>query len=93
MVSLRASTQAWREVLRTSSALMHAFEAAGDFGDLSPREYDVLRALAEGPHTGCRLGALAEETYLPQPSMSGWWSVWSAGGWCSAGPAPPTGVR
>lgn len=70
MASVRASAQAWREVLRTSTALLHEFEASGDFGDLSAREYDVLRALAEGPVEGYRLGVLADETYLPQPSMS-----------------------
>lgn len=72
--SARAAQEAWREVLRTSSALLRRFETAGDFGELSTREYDVLRALAELPSSsssgGLRLGALAEATYLPQPSMS-----------------------
>ncbi len=71
---LRATTTAWRELLRTSTELMRWFEETGDFGDLTVREYDVLRALAESRDGdgdgGARLGRLAEVTYLPQPSMS-----------------------
>lgn len=71
---VRVAQEAWRELLRTSTVLLRDFEAAGDFGELSVREYDVLRALAESGGAdacgGLRLGALAEATYLPQPSMS-----------------------
>lgn len=67
---LRTAEAAWSEVLRTSHALLRQFEAAGDFGELSTREYDVLRALADAGGQGLRLGALAEAVYLPQPSMS-----------------------
>lgn len=75
---VRVAQEAWRELLRTSTVLLRDFEAAGDFGELSVREYDVLRALAESGGSagradacgGLRLGALAEATYLPQPSMS-----------------------
>lgn len=49
---LRTATEAWRELLRTSHALLRDFEEAGDFGPLSNREYDVLRALAEDRGAG-----------------------------------------
>ncbi|ACQ79980.1 transcriptional regulator, MarR family [Beutenbergia cavernae DSM 12333] len=70
MSSMRASAQAWESLLRAQSGLMRAFEADGDFAPLSPREYDVLLQLAEAGPDGLRLGDLAEQTLLPQPSMS-----------------------
>lgn len=70
MTSLRTAELAWREVLRASTSLMRTFEEQGDFGGLAPREYDVLRALAETDDGEARLGILASVTYLPQPSMS-----------------------
>ena len=46
---------AWRELFGVQSMLLRRFEAAGDFGELSPREYDVLLVLAEAGE-GLRLG-------------------------------------
>lgn len=65
----REATAAWRELFGVQSMLLRSFEAAGDFGDLSPREYDVLLVLAEAGE-GLRLGEMASRTFLPQPSMS-----------------------
>lgn len=70
MTSARTAERAWREVLRASTSLLRTFEEQGDFDGLSPREYDVLRALAETDDGEARLGVLASVTYLPQPSMS-----------------------
>lgn len=70
MTSRAAATRAWSELLRTSTLLMRRYERAGDFGDLAPREYDVLLSLAESDGEEARLGQLAEESSLPQPSMS-----------------------
>lgn len=69
MSSPREATVAWRELFGVQSQLMRQFEANGDFGDLSPREYDVLLVLAEAGE-GLRLGDVAARTFLPQPSMS-----------------------
>lgn len=70
MTSLRTAERAWREILRTAMSQLRAFEDGGDFGGLSTREYDVLRALSETENGEARLGWLAGATYLPQPSMS-----------------------
>lgn len=67
--SARQATAAWRELFGVQSLLMRQFESAGDFGELSPREYDVLLVLAEADE-GLRLGEMALRTFLPQPSMS-----------------------
>ena len=65
----RVATAAWRELFGVQSMLLRRFEAAGDFGELSPREYDVLLVPAEAGE-GLRLGDMASRTFLPQPSMS-----------------------
>ena len=69
MTNRREATAAWRELFGVQSMLLRQFEAAGDFGGLSPREYDVLLVLAEAGE-GLRLGDVASRTFLPQPSMS-----------------------
>ncbi|PWD49454.1 MarR family transcriptional regulator [Serinibacter arcticus] len=70
MTSRAAATRAWSELLRTSTLLMRRYETQGDFGDLAPREYDVLLSLAESDGDEARLGQLAQSSSLPQPSMS-----------------------
>lgn len=59
----RLAHDAWREVLVTATDFMRQFELAGDFGDLTSREYDVLRALAEqaGPLGGGVVRGRSEE--------------------------------
>ncbi|GMA30928.1 MarR family winged helix-turn-helix transcriptional regulator [Litorihabitans aurantiacus] len=70
MTSRAGATRAWSEILRTSTLLMRRFEQAGDFGELAPREYDVLLSLAESDREEARVGFLASSSSLPQPSMS-----------------------
>lgn len=89
--SVRSAERAWRELLRTSTALLREFEERGDFEGLSIREYDVLRALAETRDGEARLGALAQVTYLPQPSMSRLVERMEGSGLVSRCPAPQDG--
>lgn len=89
--SLRTSSAAWREILRTSHTLLRQFEEAGDFAPATVREYDVLLALAESPGREARLGALATDTSLPQPTMSRLVERMERSGWVSRCPSPQDG--
>lgn len=66
----RAANNAWEALWRTHNALLHQFQADDIWQQVSMREYDVLYTLASAPNQSLRLGELAEQTLMPQPSIS-----------------------
>src|SRR4051794_30712915 len=67
--SVRLANESWEALFRAQATLMREFEFQGDWGDLLPREYGVLHALA-GATDGLRITQLIEDALLTQAGVS-----------------------
>ena len=65
----RLANEAWEALFRAQATLAREFEQAGDWGDLPPREYGVLYALA-GQERGLRITDLIDDVLLTQAGVS-----------------------
>lgn len=66
---VRLANEAWEAMFRAQATLAQAFEREGDWGEVMPREYGVLYALAGAPD-GLRLTELCDDVLLTQPGIS-----------------------
>ena len=66
---VRLANEAWEALFRAQATLGLAFEREGDWGDLLPREYGVLYALAGAP-IGLRMSDLCDDVLLTQAGIS-----------------------
>ena len=66
---VRLANEAWEALFRAQATLSLAFEREGDWGDLLPREYGVLYALAGAPD-GLRMTELCDDVLLTQAGIS-----------------------
>ncbi len=66
---VRLANQAWEALFRAQATLSLAFEREGDWGDLLPREYGVLYALASA-RDGLRMTELCDDVLLTQAGIS-----------------------
>jgi DNA-binding MarR family transcriptional regulator len=66
---IRLANQAWEAMFRAQSTLALQFEREGDWGDLLPREYGVLYALASA-RNGLRMTELCDDVLLTQAGIS-----------------------
>lgn len=67
--TVRLANEAWEAMFRAQATLAQEFESAGDWGDLPPREYGVLYALAGEKH-GSRITDLMDDVLLTQTGVS-----------------------
>jgi DNA-binding MarR family transcriptional regulator len=65
----RLANEAWEAMFRAQATLSLEFEREGDWGDLLPREYGVLYALADADH-GLRMTDLCQDVLLTQAGIS-----------------------
>jgi DNA-binding MarR family transcriptional regulator len=66
----RLANQSWEAMFRAQATLSHEFEHSRDWGDLLPREYGVLYALASAGASGLRITDLMDDALLSQPGLS-----------------------
>ena len=66
---VRLANEAWEALFRAQATLSLAFEREGDWGDLLPREYGVLYALAGAP-SGLRMTEMCDDVLLTQAGIS-----------------------
>ncbi|WP_136611837.1 MarR family winged helix-turn-helix transcriptional regulator [Sinomonas albida] len=66
---IRLANEAWEALFRAQATLSQEFEHSGDWGELLPREYGVLYALAGAPD-GLRMTELCEDVLLTQAGIS-----------------------
>jgi DNA-binding MarR family transcriptional regulator len=66
---VRLANQAWEALFRAQATLSLFFEREGDWGDLLPREYGVLYALASAPQ-GLRMTEMCDDVLLTQAGIS-----------------------
>ena len=66
---VRLANEAWEALFRAQATLSQAFEREGNWGDLLPREYGVLYALANAPQ-GLRMTEMCEDVLLTQAGIS-----------------------
>lgn len=66
---VRLANAAWEALFRAQATLGRAFEREGDWGDLLPREYGVLYALASAP-VGLRMSEMCDDALLSQAGIS-----------------------
>jgi DNA-binding MarR family transcriptional regulator len=66
---VRLANEAWEALFRAQATLSLAFEREGDWGDLLPREYGVLYALAGAP-AGLRMSEMCDDVLLTQAGIS-----------------------
>ena len=66
---VRLANEAWEALFRAQATLGLAFEREGDWGDLLPREYGVLYALASA-RDGLRMTELCDDVLLTQAGIS-----------------------
>jgi len=66
---VRLANEAWEALFRAQATLGLAFEREGDWGDLLPREYGVLYALAGAP-IGLRMSEMCDDVLLTQAGIS-----------------------
>ena len=69
MSRIKLANEAWEAMFRAQSTLALEFEREGDWGDLLPREYGVLYALA-GARDGLRMTELCDDVLLTQAGIS-----------------------
>jgi DNA-binding MarR family transcriptional regulator len=67
--SARLANEAWEAMFRAQATLAQQFEFDGDWGEVAPREYGVLYALA-GAKSGLRIGDLINDVLLTQAGVS-----------------------
>ena len=65
----RVANEAWEALFRAQSTIARELTAADVWGELSPREYGVLYALANAPR-GLRITELRSDVLLTQPGIS-----------------------
>jgi DNA-binding MarR family transcriptional regulator len=65
----KLANEAWEAMYRAQATLALEFEREGDWGDLLPREYGVLYALASAPN-GLRMTELCDDVLLTQAGIS-----------------------
>jgi DNA-binding MarR family transcriptional regulator len=65
----RLALDAWEAMFRAQATLAREFEHSGDWGDVPPREYGVLYALAGAPE-GVRITDLMDDALLTQAGVS-----------------------
>jgi DNA-binding MarR family transcriptional regulator len=65
----RLANEAWEALFRAQATLSLEFERNGDWGDLLPREYGVLYALASAAD-GMRITNLCDDVLLTQAGVS-----------------------
>jgi DNA-binding MarR family transcriptional regulator len=66
---VRLANQAWEALFRAQATLSLLFEREGNWGDLLPREYGVLYALASAPE-GLRMTEMCDDVLLTQAGIS-----------------------
>jgi DNA-binding MarR family transcriptional regulator len=66
---VRLANEAWEAMFRAQATLALEFEHEGEWGDLLPREYGVLYALASVPD-GLRMTELCDDVLLTQAGIS-----------------------
>lgn len=69
MSRIKLANEAWEAMFRAQSTLALEFEREGAWGDLLPREYGVLYALAGAPN-GLRMTELCDDVLLTQAGIS-----------------------
>ncbi|WP_129336726.1 MarR family winged helix-turn-helix transcriptional regulator [Cellulomonas endophytica] len=67
--SVRRANEAWEALFRAQATLAREFEAADYWGDVSPRDYGLLYALA-GQADGVRVTDLTRDVLLTQAGVS-----------------------
>ncbi len=67
--SVRLANEAWEALFRAQATIAQELERVGAWGDLLPREYGVLYALAGAP-AGVRMTELAADVLLTQAGIS-----------------------
>jgi DNA-binding MarR family transcriptional regulator len=65
----RIANEAWEALFRAQATIARELAAGDAWGELSPREYGVLYALAGTPR-GARISALQRDVLLTQAGMS-----------------------
>jgi DNA-binding MarR family transcriptional regulator len=66
---VRLANETWEAMFRAQATLAQEFEYTGDWGQVLPREYGVLYALAGAPE-GVRMTALCDDVLLTQAGIS-----------------------
>lgn len=66
---IRLANEAWEALFRAQATIAQELERVGAWGDLLPREYGVLYALAGAPD-GVRITELASDVLLTQAGIS-----------------------
>jgi DNA-binding MarR family transcriptional regulator len=66
---VRLANEAWEALFRAQATLSLFFEREGNWGDLLPREYGVLYALASAPQ-GLRMTEMCDDVLLTQAGIS-----------------------
>jgi DNA-binding MarR family transcriptional regulator len=66
----RLANESWEALYRAQATLSREFEYSGDWGDLMPKEYGVLYALANAGGAGLRIRDLMDDALLTQPGLS-----------------------
>jgi DNA-binding MarR family transcriptional regulator len=67
--NMRIANEAWEALLRAQATIGRELTEGEVWGELVPREYGVLYALAAAPD-GLRITELLEDVLLTQPGMS-----------------------
>jgi DNA-binding MarR family transcriptional regulator len=65
----RIANEAWEALFRAQATIARELAAGDVWGELGPREYGVLYALASAPD-GLRITELGNDVLLTQPGMS-----------------------
>ncbi|MFF3380680.1 MarR family winged helix-turn-helix transcriptional regulator [Streptomyces sp. NPDC002680] len=65
----RLANEAWDAMFRAQATLAREFQCVDDWGDVTPREYGVLYALA-GASDGLRITDLIDDALLTQAGVS-----------------------
>jgi DNA-binding MarR family transcriptional regulator len=67
--NMRIANEAWEALFRAQATIGRDLGEGDVWGDLAPREYGVLYALASAP-AGLRITELLDDVLLTQPGMS-----------------------
>jgi DNA-binding MarR family transcriptional regulator len=65
----KIANEAWEALFRAQATVARELQDGDVWGELSPREYGVLYALAGAPH-GLRISELRNDVLLTQPGIS-----------------------
>jgi DNA-binding MarR family transcriptional regulator len=67
---IKLANAAWEALFRAQATLVREFQRRGSWGEVLPREYAVLHALATAAPEGLRITELGEDALLTQAGIS-----------------------